>query len=1179
MTAIAAEITPPTRNRRPSLVPGIILAVLLIPVILLFLAATLATTPTGTGRISRELSRILGQHVTIDTLRFRGASLRVQGLAIANAPPFTGNLLAVRSLTIIPTLRIVTGMPSLALLEVNGATLALKQDPSGAWNISPLLQRLRNRPDGGETFIDVLRIQETSLSVNGRLFPIMDLSLRDLATKGSHDSSWRVSFADQKQHPVTITGTARPGSSPAMTLTVEAPKVALSGLAQFITVPPFLDLERGTAVLHLTASLRGDVLATTGILTVADVFVRAKERSIPLTGSVDFTGVYHADRDEARITRGTITLAGLTTLTGTGQIRKVKSDREFSADLTTGALDLGSLRKLLSPEGLKDLTATGTMTVNNLSLAGTARQGLTACRAIVNLEKGAAAWQGRPLVQEMAAAITMDKQTEGWKLAGRITSGAGGPAELRALSGTLSARLAPHFQPLRVEVAPLSGVVRGVDLSGSIRYDVAAAETLTINLMTGTTQVSVLSPYLKERVRIQGGTASVSLEVVANQGLEEIHGTVTAAIDHLAATSVTGNVVTGASANLTGRFRGGKTSPLEATGQFVGNGMLNTKPAEADLLFSLTPRRFQLEQGKFRLDGNRMTFARLYGQVPVRTSVTEIPVSGQIERVNLTWQGLSLQDLSGTVEGVWRTTPDGGRFEGKNDITAKQLSLRTWSTTDISAHLAGDGAGFGGNLTASGLGGTLAASFKTVPFSLPVSPEMPVSFTGSGRKLLATHLMTTIGKPLPVAFTGGLFDADATGSFTRTGGVRLAGTTVGNGLIIAGNGVTIFPDVGMTATGEYDAGRLRLNQGRVTAGEKVAITLSGEVNDLPAATRTGTVTVSLPETSLTDATNAGSGLLPLSLQEVRTEGKVSLNGVVSLMKGRTSLGGELHVIGGEVSLPSRQFSADGIEGTIPFALTFPTAGGVTPRRDSGFSRSTYSQDLTLLKQTMGTPTFRIARIRMGSLETGETWFHLKASENRTELVRFGTTLYGGQLLGRGGFSWDQGPVYDADLLVHDLSLSRFCSTIPAITGYLSGKVDGVVGLHGEQAGLDNILGFFDFWARSTVDEELLVSKEFLQKLAGKKLKGFFFRDDRLYDRGEIRGSLANGYITFSELDIDHTNIFGVHDLSVTVVPTQNRISLEHLITSIKTAAQRGKPAKEGEAPAESLPRTEFKWLE
>jgi len=385
MTATADNPSPPPRKRRPLLISGIILAVLLVPVLLLIVAASLICTPTGTGRIGRELSRILGQPVTIDTLHFRGTSLRVQGLAVANAPPFTGNLLAVRSLTIIPTLRLVTGTPSLALLEVKGATLALKQDPSGAWNVAPLLQRLRSRPGGGETFINDLRIQETALIVNGQLFPIMDISLRDLATKGSHDSSWRVSFADQKRHPVTITGTARPGSSPAMTLTVDAPKVALSGLAQFMTIPPVLALDRGAAALHLTASLRGDVLETTGDLTVADVFAHMKEREIPLTGLVNFAGVYHADRDEARITRGTITLAGLTTLTGTGLIRKVKSDREFSADLTTGTLDLSSLRKLLSPEGLKDLTATGTMNIRSLSLTGNARQGLTACRTVVNL--------------------------------------------------------------------------------------------------------------------------------------------------------------------------------------------------------------------------------------------------------------------------------------------------------------------------------------------------------------------------------------------------------------------------------------------------------------------------------------------------------------------------------------------------------------------------------------------------------------------------------------------------------------------------------------------------------------------------------------------------------------------------------------------------------------------------
>ena len=106
-----------------------------------------------------------------------------------------------------------------------------------------------------------------------------------------------------------------------------------------------------------------------------------------------------------------------------------------------------------------------------------------------------------------------------------------------------------------------------------------------------------------------------------------------------------------------------------------------------------------------------------------------------------------------------------------------------------------------------------------------------------------------------------------------------------------------------------------------------------------------------------------------------------------------------------------------------------------------------------------------------------------------------------------------------------------------------------------------------------------VSKEFLQKLAGKKFKGLFFRDDRPYDRGEIRGYLENGYLSFDTLDISHTNIFGIRDLSVTVAPVQNRISLGHLYASIKEAATRGKPTGGAEPPPSPPADTEFKWEE
>ena len=174
--------------------------------------------------------------------------------------------------------------------------------------------------------------------------------------------------------------------------------------------------------------------------------------------------------------------------------------------------------------------------------------------------------------------------------------------------------------------------------------------------------------------------------------------------------------------------------------------------------------------------------------------------------------------------------------------------------------------------------------------------------------------MAAIGKPLPVVFTGGLLDADVSGSFTRTGGARLAISTAGSGLNIARNGTTMLTDVEFTAEGGYDAGRLRLRQGRVTAGEKVAVTLSGEVNDLPAATRTGTFTLSLPETPLPAAVSAFARLLPGSLQEARTEGTLSLKGAVTLAEGKTTLTGELPSRGGASPSPRSSSAWRGSKG-------------------------------------------------------------------------------------------------------------------------------------------------------------------------------------------------------------------------------------------------------------------------
>ena len=1153
-------------------------ALLLLPALLLLLAAIFTLSPWGARYLEQGLSRAVGQPVTIARLRLSGTALTVEGLAVRNLPPFTGELLAVRSLAIVPSLRLVAGKPSLSLLEIGGATLALDRDRNGVWNVAPLLRRLRSRSGGGEVTIGLLRMRGTSLRINGRHLPPVDVTLQDLATKGGRDASWQLAFTDAGRHPVTITGRARPGASPSFSCRVDAPEISLQEVAQAVPLLPVLDPGGGTAALHLGASYRAGALDVAGTLSVAGIAVRLPERVIPLGGRIDLAGGYRADRDEVRISRAEIALNGFAPFSGSALVRGVRRDRDFSAVLTSGALELEAIRQFLPPRISRGVTVSGEASLTSLLLAGNALQGVTSGRGTLELRNGSAAWQGRTLVRGVTAGLILSGSSQGWQAAGTVSSGGAGiPAEVRSLHAEISAALSPRLTPLRLKIAPITATVRGVPLKGDVSWRPGAAEPLTLLLRTEGAPLTAVSPYLPAGSRITGGTATVAMSAAGSGGMEELHGVVMAALDGVAATTAAGKGVSVTRGSLEGAFRWGGHRPLEVSGRFAGKGGLGADPAEADCSFTLTPGLLRLERGGGSLGAYRFSFAELEGRLPRRSGAAGegMPLAARIGGLDLAGSGLSLEGGSGRVAGTWRALREGGRFTGNGDLATPRLSWRSWEATGLSARLAGDGDGFRGDVDAAVLGGRLAAVFSLDPYG----PGVPLALSLGVRRIQPAQLMAAAGRSFPVTVTGGLLDADVSGNLSRSGGARLAFTATGSDLTVAGHGTVLLSGVGVTAAGEYDRGRLRLREGRAAVGP-VGMTFSGEVDTGETAGRTGALSVTLPETPLAAAVNAGAGLLPAALRELEAAGTVSLHGTALLGEGRTAVAGELHVTGGAVSLPSRQFSAEAIEGTVPLSLLIPAAGGKRTHRERGFSRESYGRDRALLEQPLGAPALRIGRVRIGALETGEIRCHLSASGERTELLRLETALYGGELRGRGALSWNRGPVYDGDFLMHDLSLRRFCATIPAINGYLSGRVDGVAGLHGEGGRLDGAVGFFDIWTRSSAGEEMLVSREFLQKLAGKKLRGFFFRDDRPFDHGTLSGHLSRGYLTFTELDLAHTNIFGVRDLRVTVVPTQNRISLEHLITSIRTAVRRGKPAKgEEEPPAEALPQTEFRWLE
>jgi hypothetical protein len=308
---------------------------------------------------------------------------------------------------------------------------------------------------------------------------------------------------------------------------------------------------------------------------------------------------------------------------------------------------------------------------------------------------------------------------------------------------------------------------------------------------------------------------------------------------------------------------------------------------------------------------------------------------------------------------------------------------------------------------------------------------------------------------------------------------------------------------------------------------------------------------------------------------------VAADGKFRIKGKQTTVTGEITMEGGSLEVPGQKLSIVAVNGAIPFSLDF-NSGKAAPRAPEklSFSRENYPRLLPVMQHPVkGEHILTIGKISFGTTVFATTTLAISTGNGLTEISSLASGLFKGALLGRGFFRYQGGVKYGADILVNDLSLLEVCNSYPAIKGYLSGRVDGFVSLYGTEKGLNALQGFVEFWARSDKNEKMLVSKEFLQKLAGKKLKGIFIHDDRSFDHGEIGAYLEEGYLTFKTLDITHTNFLGVRDLSVSVAPVQNKISLDHLLTTIKEAAARGKAATGGAAPAETPAPSEFKWEE
>lgn len=1149
------------------------------------LLKTAVATPWAAVRTARFLSGFLQQPVTVSGLAISGTTLIADGVTIANPAGFNGELARCQRLRIAPDLsEILAGRRSFALIELRGLSLTVSRSSTGEWNIGELVRRLTARKSPAETFVRKFILEDASFTIVGRKMEGISLTLTDLATKGSTSSRLLLTCRDPNGNAYRLEGSARLGDAPAVDLSLTAPSLSLRGLDRLVRARLPLDADKGTGRLSLAAHFAGERLEARGDADWAGLAVPVQGGKIPLRGMLAFSGSYDLKRDTATFDSISLNANDVVKLHGHASIERVRGEGIFSGEVAGAGMELTDIQEFL-PAGLRrDLSFRGTLVPGVFRFAGDRHHGVTAGGGTLALKRGELTRGGRPLLAECGGEVSLTREQDDWLVQGRLSRKAkpvGVPVQ--EIDLPFSARLSSRFRPIVADAGPFAATVAGVHMEGEASYRPAAPESLSVRLEVPRVAVAPLGEQFAQRnVKITTGTATASFRG-AGRYPAGFHGEARVVLEGLTGT-VGGRAVSlgKAAAQSTIGLVAGKVTAA-GTGR-VTAGVLGGMAVEGAFGFRVADGGITLSDGSCTIGATAVRFVAIRSAIPAaRTSPgrERLPLRLEFDGVDIDQDEIQARGVAGSLAADLVSGADGRWLEGTGQVAAPRLMFGNRQMGALGSRLDFTKGGMVATVSGKALEGTLRGTARLDPFAKETLGRFNLDLEGSQCALLAG--LAYRGEAVQPA--GGTLDTRLAGSYSRQDGLRCTLTATGRDIFLRGKGgKTLLADGRLALTGDLAEGNLTLRDGMVGVGPKLLLKFQGSVAHAAAPERKGQLSLFLPAVPLETVAGSFANLLPRPLQEATLAGTLTGHAAVRLDGRNTVLGGAATVAAGALDIPGQKLSVSGIRGTFPFDLVLAGGGGGSLPEIPHVSRNGYAGFLHNLRQAKPDgETFTIGSIRFGAVESGEITVRVKTGNGITEITALKAELYGGELLGKGFVGYRRGAAYGGDILVNDLSLRMFCDSYPAIKGYITGRLDGVMTFHREGAGLKGMTGTIDLWTRTGNHEKMLVSKEFLQKLAGKKLKGIFFRNDRPYDRGEISATLKKGYLTFDLLDIEHTNFFGVKDLSVSVAPVQNRIAVDHLISAIREAAARGKAVKGGEppaeAPVEAPPATEFKWEE
>ncbi|WP_460593769.1 AsmA family protein [Geomonas sp. Red276] len=1174
------------------------MALLLFFLVVLAALAVYLASPFPAAHLSRLVRSQLHQDFTISSLHLEGGSIVLVKVRLDNPPGFPSRpLLAADRVLIAPNWgELIRGNQRFRQIVIDGVTADLEKDPAGNWNFANLQRYLASRkPSPKETVIGELAIHGGSLQVQGEGMDGISLSVRNVATKGSGSSTVDLAFEDPAHNAYLLKGTARAGAEPAVDLSLTAPSLSLPETAAWLKMKNAQLLKGGRGSLQVNATLQRSVLAAVGDLRLSGIRPPVKGAQ-PVNGALHISAGYDAPKDSFHLSEATLSLSTLLRLHAKGTVDGLKGRRAYAFSVAMDEVDLAALTLLVPNLDLKGMEVGGRLRCDSLTLEGE-RSGLANLTGLLTLRDGTLSRGDRLLAEGVNGSVNFARQKGGIATAAEFSVTGNHPAALvSALKLPLKATLSPKFKPVRAEASPFSATVSGIPVTGRLSFDAGAARPLAANLNFPATRIANLNELLgRYGIKADGGTASLDAQL-SGRGANDFEATARLAVHDLRGQSGkrTIGVGTGAVTLALSRAAG----KLSADGNAdLGRLAIDTTAGDARFHFQFANQVLTLQDAQAELAGLKLAIRQLTATVPRGAPVDKgkrYPLQGEFSGVSVTRGDWDVSEMAGTVKGSYFTAGVGRWLEGGADVSTGGVNFKgkRLGAPALHATFARSGA----SITAGGdlLGGRLTGSVALDPFAPAAGTGFDLA-VAKARVVDALQWSSPAGSS-PTRPSAGTVDLRCKGHYSTSDGLAGSFESAGEGIALSGAaGKTLLSGAALTLSGSLAKGDLTVREGTLSLGPACKVTASGQVNQVFKPERRGRITATLPRTQVNGVIDPLVNLLPRSLQEGTLGGSLSAAAEIAFAKGAKLLQGTVTVDHGSFDVPAQKLSLGEINGSIPFSLDLSGGGTMRPPEVTAYNRENYPRLFPLLAADPGRgETFTIGKLSLGSVRMGALSMRLVAEKGVTEITKFQTTLFQGTLVGKGYLTLSNRLLFRTDLLISDLSLKTLCSMFPAITGYISGRVDGVVSLSGKGGNLAGITGFTDLWARKGGGEKMLVSKEFLQKLAKQKLSGFFFRSDRDYDRAEIKAMLQQGDLSFESLIIEHTNMVGVRDLSVSIAPEQNRIALDHLFDSIKEAAVRGKggaakqpeastpapaPAAAPETPEAAPPATEFKWGE